>query len=96
MAADLPSVDQVRRESRAWIVENWSPDRSVREWWAALAESGWGFPIWPEEWFGRGLDADRAQAVNEEILAVGALGPPHGIGQTMGCLLYTSPSPRDS
>ena len=84
MAGNLPTVDQVRREARAWILENWSPDRSVREWWAALAESGWGFPTWPEEWFGRGLDADRAQVVNEEILAVGALGPPHGIGQTMG------------
>jgi alkylation response protein AidB-like acyl-CoA dehydrogenase len=25
---------------------------------ALLAESGWGFPTWPAEWFGRGLSAD--------------------------------------
>ena len=36
------------------------------------------------EWFGKGYDADTAQLVRREIAAAGAVGPPHGIGQTMG------------
>jgi len=39
--------DPVRAEAAAWLREHWNPDLTVREWWALLAESGWGFPSWP-------------------------------------------------
>jgi alkylation response protein AidB-like acyl-CoA dehydrogenase len=68
---------------RAWIAENWSPDLTVREWWTRLADSGWGYPTWPEEWFGKGLDSDSAQIVRSEFVEAGALAAPYGIGQTM-------------
>ena len=80
----MPTLDEVRAEVRAWLSKNWSPERTVRDWWSALAESGWAYPTWPQEWFGKGLDADRAQVVRDELRSVGALAPPHGIGQTMG------------
>jgi hypothetical protein len=48
-------AEQVRAEVRAWLDENWSPDRSRDQWRIALVESGWAAPTWPLEWFGRGL-----------------------------------------
>lgn len=71
-------------EIREWVAQNWDDQLTVREWWKRLADSGWGFPMWPKEWFGRGLDSDSAAIVRNELKAAGALAPPHGIGQTMG------------
>ncbi len=76
--------DAIVAEVRAWLAENWNDQLTVREWWRRLAESGWGYPTWPVEWYGRGLDADAAALVRAELKAAGALPPPHGIGQTMG------------
>src|SRR5579872_1477906 len=69
-----------REEAVAWLKENWDPQRTVRGWWAVLAESGWGFPTWPTEWFGRDLDPVLAGAVREAFGEVGALGPPSSLG----------------
>ena len=76
--------DALRREVRSWITENWDDTLTVRQWWRRLADSGWGFPTWPREWFGRGLSPDAAQIVYEELAAAGVLGPPEGSGQSMG------------
>ena len=76
--------DALRREIRSWIAHNWDDTLTVREWWRRLADSGWGFPTWPREWFGRGLSPDAARVVYEELADVGALGPPEGSGQSMG------------
>src|SRR5262252_6164056 len=76
--------DGIRAEALAWLREHWDPDRSVRDWWTLLAESGWGFPSWPREWFGRGLRAEQAAAVREAFFEVGAIGPPGSLGQRLG------------
>jgi alkylation response protein AidB-like acyl-CoA dehydrogenase len=76
--------DWIRVEALAWLREHWNPDRSVRDWWTLLAESGWGFPSWPREWFGRGLRAEQAAAVREAFFEVGAIGPPGSLGQRLG------------
>jgi alkylation response protein AidB-like acyl-CoA dehydrogenase len=70
-------------EARAWLEGSWDPQRPLGEWWAQLAESGWGFPHYPPEWFGRGLSLDEAARVRAELEAVGAYGPPHGIATMM-------------
>ena len=76
--------DELRRELRSWIAENWDEHSTVREWWRRLADSGWGFPTWPREWFGRGLIAEAAAVVYDELARAGVLGPPEGAGQSMG------------
>jgi alkylation response protein AidB-like acyl-CoA dehydrogenase len=73
-----------REEALTWLTANWDPALSVREWWARLAESGWGFPAWPVEWFGRGLSADAAAGVRSAYAAAGVLPPPTGLGQLLG------------
>jgi alkylation response protein AidB-like acyl-CoA dehydrogenase len=72
------------REAAEWIARHWDPELTVRDWWALLAESGWGFPTWPPEWFGRGLSADAAAGVRSAFAASGALPPPTGLGQLLG------------
>lgn len=83
-AKDEEKQDAVLGDVRAWLRDHWDPQLTVREWWKLLGESGWGFPAWPVEWFGKGLSPDLAKLVQLEIQAAGALPAAHGIGQTMG------------
>ncbi len=65
---------EVRAEVREWLAANWDPDMPLVEWRGKLADSGWGMPQWPKEWYGRGLPAGLARAVEEEFANVGAVG----------------------
>jgi alkylation response protein AidB-like acyl-CoA dehydrogenase len=73
----------VRDEARAWFESNWDPDLTLGTWWERLAESGWGFPTWSSDWYGRGLSSQQAAVVAEERRQAGAFGPPSGIGVMM-------------
>ncbi len=66
--------EEVRAEVRAWLAENWSPDRPREAWRAALVESGWAAPTWPREWFGRGLPPAMRAVVAGEFQRAGAEG----------------------
>ncbi len=74
-----PGADPVA-EVRAWLEENWDPDLTVAEWWERLGTAGWAGPTLPINAFGRGLSRSDAVAVQREIGAFGALGPPSGLG----------------
>jgi len=78
-ADDGPS----RELARNWFSQNWDPEMSLGAWWELLAESGWGYPTWPTEWYGRGLSSSAARAVMEERRRVGALGPAGGVATTL-------------
>jgi alkylation response protein AidB-like acyl-CoA dehydrogenase len=75
------AYEAARDAALAWLTAHWDPGLTVREWWARLAESGWGFPTWPEAWFGRRMSADEAAGVRAAYASTGALGPPAGLGQ---------------
>jgi alkylation response protein AidB-like acyl-CoA dehydrogenase len=78
-----PELDDVRREALAWFEDNWDPDATLGQWWEKLAESGWGFPTWPTEWYGRGLAPHLARAVNDARREAGVYGPPGGIAANL-------------
>lgn len=67
------SEAEVRAEVRKWLAANWDPDMSLLEWRGKLADSGWGMPQWPKEWYGRGLSHTLARVVEEEFANVGAV-----------------------
>src|SRR5580693_8323489 len=67
------SEAEVRDEVREWLAANWDPDMSLVEWRSKLADSGWGMPQWPKEWYGRGLTHALARVVEEEFANVGAV-----------------------
>jgi alkylation response protein AidB-like acyl-CoA dehydrogenase len=78
------TFETARQEAADWLAASWDPQLTVRDWWARLAESGWGFPQWPREWFGRGLRADAVAGARAAFTAAGALGPPASLGQLLG------------
>jgi alkylation response protein AidB-like acyl-CoA dehydrogenase len=65
---------ELRAEIREWLAANWDPDMPLLEWRSRLADSGWGMPQWPKEWYGRGLSHALARLVEEEFANVGAVG----------------------
>ena len=70
----------VKEEVRGWLDEHWDPDLTLGEWWQRLADSGWGAPTWPVEWYGKGLSSDALGEVIGAFREVGAPGPPGGLG----------------
>ncbi len=68
------SEAEVRAEVRAWLQEHWDPQMPLVEWRNLLADSGWGMPQWPKEWYGRDLPVGLVRAVEEEFAALGAVG----------------------
>ncbi|MDH4144804.1 MAG: acyl-CoA dehydrogenase family protein, partial [Acidimicrobiia bacterium] len=77
------TADDVRAEVRTWLEENWDPERPLLEWRGILADSGWGCPTWPVEWFGQGLSATLARVVGEEFDRINAVGAATGTGMSL-------------
>ena len=75
--------DELGAAVRRWLAEAWDPDITVREWWGRLAQSGYGFPHWPTEWFGKSMSNLEAAAVRKEMASARVLGPPIGVGTSM-------------
>lgn len=73
----------VAAAARAWFEANWDPNLELGAWWSLLAESGWGFPTWPRDRYGREVSAHDAPLVNLARREVGALGPPAGIAANL-------------
>ena len=65
--------DSVREETRTWLKKNWNPNLDLFEWRNKLADSGWGLPNWPSDWYGRDLPAGLVPIVEEEFQRIGAL-----------------------
>ncbi|HXQ18861.1 MAG TPA: acyl-CoA dehydrogenase family protein [Acidimicrobiales bacterium] len=76
-------LDAVRADVAAWLAEQWDPERPLAEWRARLADSGWGCPTWPEDRYGRGLEASGAAVVAAAFARVGAVGPATGSGMNL-------------
>ena len=64
----------IRNEVRAWLEEHFSPDQSLVAWRNTLADSGWGMPAWPKEWFGRDLEQALVPIVDVEFARANAVG----------------------
>jgi len=66
--------ESVRAELQAWLEANWALDLGLFEWRGRLAESGWGAPHWPKEWFGRDLPVAMTPFVEAKLKRFGAPG----------------------
>jgi alkylation response protein AidB-like acyl-CoA dehydrogenase len=69
-----PTEESIRAEVSAWLKANWNPDLDLVQWRSLLADTGWGMPSWPKEWYGKGLPASLASAVQDEFRRIGAIG----------------------
>ncbi|MBL4720586.1 MAG: acyl-CoA dehydrogenase family protein [Alphaproteobacteria bacterium] len=68
-----PTEESVRSEARAWLEANWSPDLGLVEWRHKLADSGWGVPTWPTDWYGKGYSDPLGRVIEEEFDRIGAV-----------------------
>ncbi len=66
----------------AWLDEHWSPDRSVGDWWRALADARLAHPMLPEPW-GRNWSRTETAVLVRAMLEREALGPPSGLGMML-------------
>jgi len=66
-----------------WLGVNWDPEMTLREWWKILAKSGWSQPLWPLEWYGKGLSRGEANEVRRTIREFGAVTGPPGFATGM-------------
>ncbi len=73
----------LRDEVRTWLRANWDAERPLLEWRSILADSGWGCPTWPVQWYGKGLAPSLAGVVTEEFRRVGAVGTATGAGMSL-------------
>ncbi len=64
----------IREEVNQWLGEHWDANMDLVKWRTLLADSGWGVPGWPKEWYGRDLSAGLVNAVQEEFRNFGAVG----------------------
>src|SRR5258707_13573412 len=69
-----PTESTVRAGGGAWPEANWNPDLGLGEWRNKLADSGWGVPHWPKQWYGRDLPVAFNAVVDEEFQRIGAVG----------------------
>ena len=83
MTGDAGSQDRIRAELAEWVARHWDPGMPLREWRELLADSGWGAPSWPERWHGRGWPAWTDDVVAAELIALGAVGAPVGLGMAL-------------
>ena len=74
MTMSEPTEQSVRAEVRQWLEANWNPELGLVEWRNKLADTGWGMPNWPKEWYGRELPLAFVPTVEEEFTRLGAVG----------------------
>lgn len=68
----------------AWLAENWSLEITLRQWWARLADAGLAHPSWPTGLGGRDASPTVARRILAALASAGVVGPPTGIGPSMG------------
>ena len=72
--SNMPSVEEVRREVAEWLAQNWDINLNLVEWRSKLADTGWGAPHWPVDFYGKGYSAELTAIIDEEFHAAGAIG----------------------
>lgn len=71
---DILVESEVLSEVRTWLENNWNANASLIEWRSKLAETGWGIPHWPTQFFGRGYSQSLANKIDAEFTRIGAIG----------------------
>lgn len=70
----MSDTQSLQTEVRAWLEANWDPKLSLVEWRSKLADTGWGSPSWPVEFYGKGCSAEEGVAVDEVFHDMGVIG----------------------
>ena len=66
----MSDLTAVKEEVRTWLQENWDDSLSLVEWRNRLADSGWGVPDWPRQWYGRDLSVAILPEIEDEFAEI--------------------------
>lgn len=77
-------VEVLRGKVASWIRDEWDSGSTLREWWRGLFEEGFSFPTWPVGLGGLGVSTEEARVIWGELAQAEVIGPPVGVGQSMG------------
>jgi len=92
---EAATEESVRAEVHDWLADHWNSDISLHEWRGLIADSGWGCPTWPTEFYGRGLSPDLSNVVADEFRKAGAVGPAIGVGMALAAPTLLAHAPAD-
>jgi alkylation response protein AidB-like acyl-CoA dehydrogenase len=76
----VPGPESVSAALTEWVRQHWHRDMALRDWRELLLDAGWAVPSWPPRWHGRGLPGWADELVARELIRLGAVGAPVGIG----------------
>ena len=67
-------LTEIAEQARTWLQETWDPDRDLVAWRNLLADSGWGVPQWPKQWFGRDMNSAESAVVEQALASLDVVG----------------------
>ncbi len=83
MPSDGPTPESIQAELEVWVGKNWDADAPLVDWRTQLANAGWAVPSWPETWYGRGWPSWTDEFVASELVRLGAVSVPVGVGMLL-------------
>ena len=75
----MEGSNTVAGEMRQWVEDHWDPSGDLVSWRTQLAQSGWGTPSWPKQWFGRELPVSTERISREVLYEAQAVGMASGV-----------------
>ena len=64
----------LHREVTQWLSEHWDPNMDLLAWRSLVADSGWGAPSWPTDYYGKDMSPQEASIVEGAFADFGAVG----------------------
>ena len=61
-------------EVTQWLDEHWDPNMDLLNWRSLVADSGWGAPSWPSDYYGKDMSPMEASIVEQAFADYGAVG----------------------
>ena len=61
-------------EVTQWLSEHWDPNMDLLSWRSLVADSGWGAPSWPSDYYGKDMSPQEASVVERAFTDFGAVG----------------------
>ena len=57
-----------------WLQAHWDPNMDLLAWRTLVADSGWGAPSWPSDYYGKDMNPQDAKVVEQAFADFGAVG----------------------
>jgi alkylation response protein AidB-like acyl-CoA dehydrogenase len=66
--------NRIHTEVTQWLGQHWDPNMDLITWRSLVADSGWGAPSWPADYYGKDMSPQDAAVVEQAFAEYGAVG----------------------